>query len=77
MTADELYVIIKNLVVGLESIGFKVIAVITDNNAINRKAVSKFVLSSKIINCIPSPFELNSTVIFSLRHSSSFEMCSE
>ena len=43
MTADELYIIIKKLVVGLESIGFKVIAVITDNNAKNPKAMTKFV----------------------------------
>ena len=35
------------MVVGLESIGFKVIAVITDNNAINRKAMTKFVSPSK------------------------------
>ena len=48
MTADELYIIIKKLVVGLESIGFKVIAVITDNNAINRKAMTKFVSPPKL-----------------------------
>ena len=79
------------MVVGLESIGFKVIAVIADNNAINRKAMCKFVpppksnqiKSNKLINCIPnyqlytlSLFELNST-LFSFRHSSFFKMCSE
>ena len=55
MTADELYIIIKKLVVGLESIGFKVIAVITDNNAINRKAMSKFVSPPKLSIVYPHP----------------------
>ena len=66
MTADELYIIIKKLEVGLESIGFKVIAVIRENNAINCTAMSKFVLSSKVINCIPSAFKKNSTFTFFL-----------
>ena len=54
MTADELYIIIKKLVVGLESIGFKVITVITDNNAINRKAMIKFVSHPKLSILHPS-----------------------
>ena len=48
ITADELYVTIKKSAVGLKSIGFKVIAVITDNNAINRKAMFKFVFPPKL-----------------------------
>ena len=45
----------KILVVGLESIGFKVIAVITDNNAINRKAMSKLVSPPKLSIVYPYP----------------------
>ena len=55
MTGDELYITIKKLVVGLESIGFKVIAVITDNNALNRKAMSKFVSPPKLSIVYPHP----------------------
>ena len=55
MTADELYIIIKKLVVGLESTGFKVIAVITDNNAINCKAMTKFVSPPKLSIVYPHP----------------------
>ena len=55
MAADELYIIIKKLVVGLESIGFKVIAVITDNNAKNPKAMTKFVSPPKLSIVYPHP----------------------
>ena len=48
ITVDELYITIKKLAVGLESIGFKVIAVIADNNTINRKAMFKFVSPPKL-----------------------------
>ena len=39
MDAKSFYNILLKTIVGLEEIGFKVIAVITDNNAINRKAM--------------------------------------
>ena len=55
MTADELYIIIKRSVIGLKLFGFKVIAVITNNNAINRKAISKFVSSPKLSIAYPHP----------------------
>ena len=40
--AEALFDVIKKIIVGLEDIGFKVISVITDNNAINKKAMSFF-----------------------------------
>ena len=75
MTADELYIIIKKLVVGLECIGFKVIAVIADNNAINRNAMSKLVSPPKLSIVFPHPS--NQIRPFFFPNSSSFEVCSE
>ena len=75
MTADELYIIKKKLVVGLDSIGFQVIAVITDNRAINCKAMSKFV-SPKLSIVYPQPSN-QIRLLLSFRHSSSFKVCSK
>ena len=38
----------KKVIIGLKDIGFKVIAVITDSNEINRKAMSYFVTLQKL-----------------------------
>ena len=51
LKAENLFSIIKHLIIGLEEIGFKVLCVIMDNNAINKKSV--FILyPSKTFNCI-------------------------
>lgn len=42
LTAEQFYSIIKKVIIGLEKIGFNVIAVVTDNNSINRKAMTFF-----------------------------------
>ncbi|KAH8032923.1 hypothetical protein HPB51_003800 [Rhipicephalus microplus] len=42
MNAHSLHAVLKNVIIGLEEIGFKVLAVVSDNNAINRKALSMF-----------------------------------
>ncbi|KAG8176743.1 hypothetical protein JTE90_003374 [Oedothorax gibbosus] len=42
LSAKTFFAIIKKVVVGLETIGYIVIAVVTDNNAINGKAMSFF-----------------------------------
>lgn len=42
ITADSLHSIISKVIVGLDSIGLFVLAVVTDNNAVNSKAMSKF-----------------------------------
>ena len=42
LKAENLFNITKRLIIGLEEIGFKVLCVIMDNNAINKKAMSLF-----------------------------------
>ena len=44
IAAKDLFIVPKKTIVGLETIGFRVIAVIMDNNAVNRKALSKCAL---------------------------------
>ena len=74
ITADELYITIKKLVVGLESIGFKVIAAITDNNAINCKTMFKFVSPPKLsIAYLHSLYQIQQLLFF---NSLSFKVCS-
>ena len=48
MSTSDLNFMLKKIIVGLEDIEFRVIAVITDNNSINRKALSYFVLPPKL-----------------------------
>ena len=55
ISADDLNAMLKKIIIGLEDIGFKVIAVITDNNAINRKAMSYFVTPQKLSIVYPHP----------------------
>ena len=42
MQADALFIFLKSIILKLESIGFEVIGIVSDNNAINKKAVSFF-----------------------------------
>lgn len=42
MKAETLHDMMKKIILGLENIGFRVISIVTDNNAINGKAVSYF-----------------------------------
>lgn len=42
ITADILFSFIKKIIIELEKIGFRVIVIVSDNNSINRKAVSFF-----------------------------------
>ena len=39
ISVNDLNAMLKKIIIGLEDIGFKVIAAITDSNAINRKAM--------------------------------------
>ena len=55
ISANDLNAMLKKIIIGLEDIGFKVIAVITDNNAINRKAMSYFVTPQKLSIVYPHP----------------------
>ena len=65
MSASDLNVMLKKITVGLEDIGFRVIAVITDNNSINRKAVL-FCFSSEAFDCLSPPLQSKQTIIFFL-----------
>ena len=53
ISAEDLHLFLKKIICGLENIGFRVFAVITDNNAINRKAMSQFAVPSKLSIAYP------------------------
>ena len=55
LKAEKLFNIIKRLIIGLEEIGFKVLCVIMDNNAINKKAMSLFCTPAKLSIVYPHP----------------------
>ncbi|GBM33030.1 hypothetical protein AVEN_263517-1 [Araneus ventricosus] len=42
IVAEDLFTLIKKIILALEEIGFKGMGIVTDNNSINRKAVSNF-----------------------------------
>ena len=48
----------------MENTGFKVIAAITDNNAINRKAMSQFAVLSKLSIAYPHPYDIKRPLFF-------------
>ena len=52
---EKLFKLIKRLIIGLEEIGFKVLCVIMDNNAINKKAMSLFCTPAKLSIVYPHP----------------------
>lgn len=55
ITYVQLYDFMKRVIVTLEKLGFCVVSIITDNNAINRKAVSQFVSPPKLQIVYPHP----------------------
>lgn len=55
MKAEALFRFIKNVITGLEQIGFRVICVVTDNNAINKKAMSYFAQPPTLSIVYPHP----------------------
>ena len=64
--AQLLFEIIKKTINSLEKIGFRVISVITDNNAINRKAMSSYVSPPKLSVTYPHPSEPTRPLFFIL-----------
>jgi Transposase protein len=50
INAFELYSIIVKIITGLHNIGFKVVSIVTDNNAINRSAIKFFSPDQKTLN---------------------------
>ena len=63
MSASVLFDLIKRIVLGLENIGFRIICVLSDNNAINRKAMSFFTSPSEFSIVYPHPCD-NSRPLF-------------
>ena len=55
LQASTLYDFIAKIVIGLENIGFEVLAVVSDNNAINKKAMSFFSNPPEISNVYRNP----------------------
>ncbi|XP_035230090.1 uncharacterized protein LOC118202039 [Stegodyphus dumicola] len=64
LTASALHSFIEQVIIGLERIGFFVIGIITDNNAINSKAVSLFSSSKKIQIVYPHPVDKKRPLFF-------------
>lgn len=64
MKADLLHNLIKKVIIGLEKIGFTVICVITDNNAINGKAVSLLSDPPTLSIVYPHPAQSNRPLFF-------------
>lgn len=52
---ELLFSFIKSIIVGLEDIGFKIFCVISDNNAINSKAMSNFCKKKQLSIVYPHP----------------------
>ena len=64
LKAENLFDIIRRLIIGLEEIGFRVLSVITDNNAINKKAMSFFCSPAKLSIVYPHPFMKSRPLFF-------------
>ena len=64
ISAEDLHLFLKKIICGLENIGFRVFAVITDNNAINRKAMSQFAVPSKLSIAYPHPCDQKRPLFF-------------
>lgn len=66
LTADVLHSLIKKTIIGLEHIGFSVLCVSTDNNSINKKAMSLFACPSQVSIVYPHPVTPGKPLFFVL-----------
>lgn len=64
INAENLFNVIKKVIIGLEEIGFKVICVSSDNNAINGKAMSFFNSPPKQSIVYKHPVDFNKPLFF-------------
>ena len=64
LIADDLHAMIKKIVCGLENVGFLVVTVIIDNNAINRKAISRFGDPARLSITYPHPCDQSGPLFF-------------
>ncbi|GFV54217.1 transposable element P transposase [Trichonephila clavipes] len=61
---EKLFAVVKKTIVELDSIGFKVIGVVSDNNSINRKAMSNFSVPPKLSIVYPHPSDSSNPLFF-------------
>ena len=64
LIADNLHAMIKKIVCGLENVGFRVVTVITDNNAISRKSMSRFADPACLSIAYPLPCDQSRQLFF-------------
>jgi hypothetical protein len=62
--AEDLFSVLKKVIIGLEKIGFMVICLVSDNNSINRKALSYFSNPPKLSIVYPHPIDPNRPLFF-------------
>ncbi|GFX96679.1 transposable element P transposase [Trichonephila clavipes] len=61
---EKLFAVVKKTLVELDGIGFKVIGVVSDNNSINRKAMSNFSVPPKLSFVYPHPSDSSNPLFF-------------
>ncbi|GFS65093.1 THAP-type domain-containing protein [Trichonephila clavipes] len=61
---EKLFVVVKKTIVELDGIGFKVIGVVSDNNSVNRKAMSNFSVPPKLSIVYPHPSDSSNPLFF-------------
>ncbi|GFX92633.1 transposable element P transposase [Trichonephila clavipes] len=61
---EKLFAVVKKTIVELDGIGFKVIGVVSDNNSINRKAMSNFSFPPKLSIVHPHPSDSSNPLFF-------------
>lgn len=64
INAHQLNTVLRSIINELEQTGLRIIAVITDNNSINRKTMSLFGSSSKVSSCYPHPSDPTRPLFF-------------
>lgn len=66
INAEALFFYIKKIILELHDIGFKIICVVTDNNSINKKAMSYFSNSNRIEILYPHPCNIEQPLFYIL-----------
>lgn len=62
--AEYLFFYIKKIICGLEGLGFDCVGVVSDNNSINRKAMSYFENPPKLCNIYQNPYDNTKPMFF-------------
>ncbi|KAH9382973.1 hypothetical protein HPB48_023610 [Haemaphysalis longicornis] len=64
INAEELHTLLRSIITQLENVGLRIIAVITDNNSINRKTMSLFGAPCKLQSVYPHPADPDRPLLF-------------